>query len=123
MLSSRLSLLHCVIVTGIAILLATCKAETVLSGKYSSKLYDEFVELKDNGRFKKYQYWFGIKLRLDRGKYLVSHDTVYLVYKRHKTVYARRDYFIIGGGYLNWYHLDSPYLLKQYTIGENKLPW
>lgn len=122
MLSSRLSLLHCVIVTGIAILLATCKAETVLSGKYSSKLYDEFVELKDNGRFKKYQYWFGIKPRLDRGKYLVSHDTVYLVYKRHKTVYARRDYFIIGGGYLNWYHLDSPYLLKQYTIGENKLP-
>jgi hypothetical protein len=123
MLSSRLSLLHCVIVTGIAILLATCKAETVLSGKYSSKLYDEFVELKDNGRFKKYQYWLGIKPRLDGGKYLVSHDTVYLVYKRHKTVYARRDYFIIGGGNLTWYHLDSPYLLKQYTIGENKLPW
>lgn len=122
MLSSRLSIVHCLIVTGIVILLAACKAETVLTGKYSSKLYDEYVELKDNGRFKKYQYWFGIKPRLDGGKYLVSHDTVYLVYKRHKNIYARRDYFIIGGGNLIWYHLDSPYVLKEYTIWKNKLP-
>ncbi|MBN8673281.1 MAG: hypothetical protein J0L56_04045 [Chitinophagales bacterium] len=122
MLSSRLSLLHCLIVTGIAILIAACKAETVLTGKYSSKLYDEYVELKDNGRFKKYQYWFGIKPRLDGGMYLVSRDTVYLIYKRHKTLYARRDYFIIGGNALNYYHLDSANLLKQYSIWKNKLP-
>ncbi len=122
MLSSRLSIVHCLIVTGIVVLLAACKAKTVLTGKYSSKLYDEYVELKDNGRFKKYQYLFGIKPRLDGGKYLVSHDTVYLVYKRHKNIYARRDYFIIGGGNLTWYHLDSPYVLKEYTIWKNKLP-
>lgn len=122
MSSSRLSIVHCLIVTGIVILLAACKAETVLTGKYSSKLYDEYVDLKDNGRFKKYQYWFGIKPRLDGGKYIVSQDTVYLIYKRHKTVYARRDYFIIGGSTLNYYHLDSTNLLKEYSILGNKMP-
>lgn len=121
MLSSRLSLLHCLIVTGIAILIAACKAETVLTGKYSSKLYDEYVELKDNGRFKKYQDWFGIKPRLDGGKYLVSGDTVYLVYKRRKITYARLDFFVIDGNSLNYYHLDSLKILKRYDIWLNKL--
>lgn len=122
MLSSNLSIKHLAIVTGLWVLLTACKAEKVLTGKYSSKLYDEYVELKDNGRFRKYQYWFGIKPRLDGGMYLVSRDTVYLIYKHHKTLYARRDYFIIEGNTLSYYHLDSTNLLKQYSIWKNKLP-
>lgn len=114
MLFNRLTIKH--IAIALAILLPACKAETVLTGIYRSKLYDEYVELKDNGRFKKYQDWFGIKPRLDGGKYLVSHDTVYLVYKRRKTIYARRDYFIIRENTLTWYHPDSPAYLKQYDI-------
>ena len=121
MLLNRLSTKYIAIATGLTILLSACKAETVLTGIYRSKLYDEYVELKDNGRFKKYQDWFGIKPRLDGGNYLVSHDTVYLVYKRRKTIYARRDYFIIRANTLTWYHLDSIKYLKQYDIWLNKL--
>jgi hypothetical protein len=118
---NSLSIKHITIVTGLWTLLTACKAETVLSGKYSSKLYDEYVELKDNGHFKKYQYWFGIRPRLDGGKYLVSRDTVYLIHKRHKTIYARRDFFLISGNSLKYYHLDSLEILKQYNIRLNKL--
>lgn len=93
MLPNSLSIKYIAIVTGLAVLLSACKAETVLTGIYKSKLYDEYVELKGNGRFKKYQYWFGIKPRLDVGKYLLAQDTVYLIYKRRETIYARRDFF------------------------------
>lgn len=70
---------------------------------------------------KKYQCWFGIKPRLDGGEYQLSRSTVYFIYKRHKTIYALRDFFVISGNTLKYQYPDSLEILKHYDIGLNKL--
>lgn len=101
----------------ITIVTVSCHSEKVVTGKYVSKLYDQYFILKDNGKYREYMDFFGLKINNQRGHYIISHDTVYLVYKHHRQWWAQRDYLILNeaGGLLTHYNLDSGFL-REYNI-------
>jgi len=74
---------------------AACSPK-LLTGMYTSKLHDEYLVLKENGRSRSYIKAMGVlRINTGRDRYLLSGDSVYFIYKKNGQLYAYPRYAVL----------------------------
>lgn len=100
-----------------------CSPE-LLTGKYTSKLHDEYLVLKENGRSRSYIKAMGV-LRINTGKdrYLLSGDSIYFVYKKKGQLYAYPHYAVLDAAGRSFTLYDPAAIddKKHFVVIESKI--
>lgn len=85
-----------ILVIAVSVMVSSC-SKRVFEAMEPNKIFDEYFFLRKNGHYSFKQVWMdGIRLPDNqRGRYILSNDTVYFVKKEAKNIFTLHGYGII----------------------------